>query len=273
MEKELYLGLNLSGIKKDKSSLLVLEKYKDHNKVVLSNIEDKFKNSKLNFYPDEILKKQILSYKGVNQNIKAVGVNFPLFAPPCIGCRRECPGVQSCEVTEVKWLVREYKKANKLSSKSIKDRKIPSPYSERALDYYIANLLEEKFPLEPAFGSSRSSFYGRGQFLIRGLKGVKFIETFPKVSIWRLGLRYGLRKSVLRNFYRSEVTEDNRALFLEKIEKDFFIYEDDKENLIKNKGNFEALLNALSLYFFFNKQGEDILPTVLKKGQKVAVPG
>ncbi len=92
------------------------------------------------------------------------------------------------------------------------------------------------------------------------------------MSIWRLGLRYGLRKSVLRNFYRSEVTEDNRALFLEKIEKDFFIYEDDKENLIKNKGNFEALLNALSLYFFFNKQGEDILPTVLKKGQRVAVP-
>ncbi len=267
MKKELYLGLNLSGIKKDKSSLLVLEKYKGHNKVVLSNITDDFKNSKLDYYPDELLKKQILSYKGV----KAVGVNFPLFSPPCIGCEKLCPGVNACKVMEVKWLVREYKKANKLSLTSFKGRKIPSPYLERALDYYVANLLEEKFPLEPAFGSSRSSFYGRGQFLVKGLKRVKFIETFPKVSLWRIGLKYGLRKSVLKNFYKSKMKEDNRRFFLKKIEKDFFLYEEDKESLIKNKGNFEALLNALSLYFFLNKQGEEIPPVVLKKGQRVAL--
>ncbi len=267
MKKELYLGLNLSGIKKDKSSLLVLEKYRGHNKVVLSNIVYDFKGSKLDFYPDELLKKQILSYKGV----KAIGVNFPLFPPPCIGCKKVCPGVKACKVTEVKWLVREYKKANKLSLTSSKGRKIPSPYSERALDYYVANLLEEKFPLEPAFGSSRSSFYGRGQFLVKGLKRLEFIETFPKVSLWRIGLKYGLRKSVLRNFYKSEITEDNRRFFLTKIEKNFFLYEEDKESLIKSKGNFEALLNALSLYFFFNKQGEEVLPMVLKKEQRVAL--
>lgn len=268
MKKELYLGLNLGGIKKDKTSLLVLEKYKDHNKVVISNIESKFKNSKLDVYPDEILKKQILSYKGV----KVVGVNFPLFAPPCIDCKKTCPGVKSCEVSEVKWLVREYKKANKLSAKSTKDRCIPSPYSERALDYYVANLLEEKFPLEPAFGSSRSSFYGRGQFLIRGLKGIKFVETFPKVSLWRLGLRYGIRKSVLRNFYRSEFTRANRKFFLDKIESDFFIYEEDKESLVEKKGHFEALLNALSLYFYFNDEGERFPPAILKRGCAGAVP-
>lgn len=268
MKKELYLGLNLGGIKKDKSSLLVLEKYEDHNKVVILNIESKFKDSKKNFYPDEILKKEILGYKG----IKAVGANFPLFAPPCIGCKKTCPGVKSCMVPEVKWLVKEYTKANKLSKGSAKDRRIPSPYSERALDYYIANLLEEKFPLEPALGSSRSSFYGRGQFLMRGLKGIKFVETFPKASLWRLGLKYGLRKSVLRNFYRSELTVENRRLFLDKIEPDFFIYDEDKEKLIADKGSFESLLNALSLYFYYNEKRESFPAAVLKKGRLAALP-
>jgi len=268
MKKELYLGLNLGGIKKDKSSLLVLEKYKDHNKVVISNIESKFKNPSANAYPDEILKKQIKSYK----DIKAVGVNFPLTPPPCITCKLKCPGVKACEVLEVKWLVREYNKANKLSEASLKDRKIPSPYSERGLDYLVANLLDEKFPLEPAFGSSRSSFFGRGQFLMKGLKGIKFIETFPKASLWRLGLRYGMRKSVLRNFYRSELTVENRSLFLDQIEPDFFIYEEDKESLIHQKGNFEALLNALSLYFYYNKEGESMPPQVSGRSNPVAIP-
>ncbi len=261
MKKELYLGLNLSGIKKDKSSLLVLEKYKDHNKVVISNIESKFKNASINAYPDEILKKQIKSY----DSIKAIGVNFPLTAPPCIGCRLKCPGVQSCEVAQVKWLVREYKKANKLSSSSGKDRKIPSPYSERAVDYLVSNLLDEKFPIEPAFGSSRSSFFGRGQFLMKGLNGIKFIEVFPKASLWRLGLRYGIRKSVLRSFYRSEWTLENRVLFLDKIEPDFFIYQEDKERLTKSKGDFEALINALSLYFYYKKEAEVFPPQVVNQ--------
>ncbi len=268
IKKELYLGLNLSGIKRDKSSLLALERYKDHNKVVILNIDSKFKDLKKDFYPDEILKKKILSYK----NIKAVGANFPLFAPPCIGCKRLCPGVKKCEVSEVRWLVRQYAKADKLSSKSTKDRSIPSPYSERGLDYYIANLLEEKFPLEPALGSSRSAFYGRGQFLMRGLKGVKFIETFPKLSLWRLGLKYGLRKSVLRNFYKSDLTAGNRKIFLDKIESDFFIYEEDKEKLIEDKASFEALLNAISVYFYYNGESQKVQASILRKGLDAAVP-
>jgi hypothetical protein len=268
LEKEVYLGLYLGGIKRDKSSLLVLEKYKDHNRLVISEIESKFSNSKKSFFPDEILKEQIKSY----DNVKAIGANFPLTAPPCVECKRVCPGVVDCKVPEVKWLVREYDKASSLTQDSVKNRKIPSPYSERGLDYYIANLLEETFPLEPALGSSRSSFFGRGRFLQRGLRTFKFVETFPKAALWRLGVKYGLRKSVLRNFNSAGATHNNRRLFLNKIEKEFFIYEDDKEKLINSKGDFEALLSALSLYFYYNKKAENFPKSIIGDAYLAALP-
>lgn len=268
MKKEIYLGLYLGGIKKDKSSLLVLESYKGQKKLVISNIESKFRNAKTEAFPDEILKKQIKHYK----NIKAIGVNFPLQGPPCLTCKLTCPGVSKCEVPEVSWLVREYKKASKLSSTSDKDRKIPSPYSERGLDYLVANLLEEKFPLEPAFGPTRSAFYARGQFLMRGLKDYDFVEVFTKASLWRLGLKYGLRKSVLRNFYRSEKSEEHRELFLNKLAADFFLYEEDKELLIENKFIFEALICALSAFSHAKKEVESFPKQVLKRAHYVGLP-
>lgn len=268
MKKEIYLGLYLGGIKKDKSNLLVLESYKGQKKLVISNIESKFRNAKTESFPDEILKKQIKHYK----NIKAIGVNFPIQGPPCLSCKLTCPGVSKCEVPEVKWLVREYKKASTLSKASDKDRKIPSPYSERGLDYLMANLLEEKFPLEPAFGPTRSAFYARGQFLMRGLKGYDFIEVFTKASLWRLGLKYGIRKSVLRNFYRSEKAEEHRELFLEKLAKDFFLYEDDKDLLIENKFIFEALICALSAFSHSKKEVETFPKQVLKRSHHVGLP-
>jgi len=268
IEKEIYLGLYLGGIKKDKSSLLVLESYKGQKKLVISNIESKFKNAKTEPYPDEILKKQIKHYK----NVKAIGASFPLTAPPCLPCKLKCPGVSKCVVPEVKWMVREYKKASKLTKASSKDRGIPSPYSERGLDYLIANLLEEKFPLEPAFGPTRSAFYARGQFLMKGLKDFNFVEVSTRASLWRLGLKYGIRKSVLRNFYRSEKSEEHRAVFLNKLEKDFFLYEEDKDLLIENKFIFEALICALSAYAYSNKEVESLLPQITRKKAKFALP-
>lgn len=268
LEKQIYLGLYLGGIKKDKSSLLVLESFKGQKKLVISNIESKFKNAKTEPFPDEILKKQIKHYK----NVKAIGVSFPLTSPPCLACKLSCPGVSKCEVPEVKWLVREYKKASKLSQSSSKDRRIPSPYSERGIDYLVANLLEENFPLEPAFGPTRSAFFARGQFLLRGLKDFKFVEVSTKASLWRLGLKYGLRKSVLRNFYRSEKTEEHRELFLNKLESDFFLYQEDKDLLIENKFIFEALICALSAFAESKKKVESFPPQVSKKKFKFALP-
>jgi len=268
LEKEIYLGLYLGGIKKDKSSLLVLESFKGQAKLVISNIESKFKNVKLELFPDEILKKQIKHYK----NVKSIGASFPLTGPPCLSCKLKCPGVNKCSVPEVKWMNREYRKASKLSSASSKDRSIPSPYSERGLDYYVANLLEEPFPLEPAFGPSRSAFYARGQFLMKGLRDFKFLEVSTKASLWRLGLKYGLRKSVLRNFYRSEKAESNRALFLEKLEADFFLYEEDKDLLIENKFIFEALICALTAFSHSKKEVESLPPQIVSKKTKFALP-
>lgn len=268
MKKELYLGLYLGGIKKDKSALLVLERFKNQNRLVVSEIEKNFKKINLSHFPDEILKNQINQY----ENVKSIGVNFPLSKPACIDCELGCPGVKKCEVEEVKWLVKEYKKKSKLSSLSKKERKIPSPYTERALDYYVAHSLEEEFPMAPAFGSSRSAFYARGKFLRNGLKDQIFVETFPKVSLWRLGQKYGIRRSVLKNFNRSEKSIENRKLFLTKIEKDFFLYEEDKETIAQKKEVFEALLCSLSAYFLESQEVEPKKKAMSFIEQKFSLP-
>jgi len=108
--------------------------------------------------------------------------------------------------------------------------------------------------------------------LIKGLKDYNFVEVSTKASLWRLGLKYGIRKSVLRNFYRSEKSEEHRELFVNKLEKDFFLYEDDKDLLIENKFIFEALICALSAFSHEKKEVESLPPQILKRKFKFALP-
>lgn len=269
IEKETYVGLFLSGIKRDKSKLLVIEKFKKEKRLVVSKIEEDFKALVGKDLSDELLLKEIKSFKGV----QAMGVNYPTLSPPCLRCKLKCPGVAQCEVSEVKWLNREFKKASQLTLKSQKEEKRPAPYVERGVDYFVAHLLEEPFPYEPAFSGTKASFYARGQFLKQSLpKKLVTVECSPKLSLWRIGRHLGLRKSILRNFYKSERALENRELFLEKLEKDFFLYQEDKEILLKSKSSFEALICALSAFYFVNKKTQSLPSPIRAEGLSFSVP-
>ncbi len=260
MKKRVFLGLSLGGIKSDKSSLISLDYFPKENRLVLSNIFHQFKDT----YPDEVIKKLIRE----TNDLKLVGVDFPITLPPCITCKLSCPGVKKCDVTEVKWLKRQYQKL----SKDKKIQRLPSPYSERGLDYFISKGLEEDFPLEPSLGGARASFYGRGVFLKKGLKGVELLEVFPKASLWRIGLMLGMRKSVLRNFYKSGQTDEFKKSFLKALDKYCFIYEDDFKKLLMQKEVFESLLCALSVYYYSLDQRETLPAFIKTKGSDLALP-
>ena len=267
MNKSIYLGLYLSGLKRDKSSLIVLENFEGQKRLVISKISSSFKGNLNTQVPDELLLNEIKSY----ENPIAVGVNFPTYFPPCVGCKLKCPGVKKCTVLEVKTLNREFNKKIKLTPKSKKQNPHPTPYVERALDYYTSYLLEEEFPYEPAFSSNRATLLTRGMFLKKHLKNIPFIECSTKASLWRIGRSYKVRKSILRNFYK-DPTDTSRLIFLEKLEKDFFLYEDDKQIFLKDKNSFEALLCALSTYYYMNKKSERIPVSFLPRGQSFSLP-
>lgn len=267
MKKSVYLGLYLSGLKKDKSSLIVLENFEGQKRLVISKVSASFKGDPKTLMPDELLLNEIRSYK----NAVAMGVNFPTYLPPAWSCKPTCRGVRDCDNLEIKTLFREYKKKAKLSSKSKKQDPFPTPYVERAIDFYVAYLLEEEFPFEPAFSSNRATLLARGLYLKRFLKKLPFIECSTKASLWRIGRSYKIRKSILRNFYR-DPTEEHRGIFLGKLEKDFFLYDEDKETFLKDKNSFEALLCALSAYYHNNKLSEKIPNNFLPKKQLFSIP-
>lgn len=260
MNKEVFLGLSLGGIKFDKSSLVELEYFKKEKRLVLSQVQSKFTGD----FPDESIKSAILK----KSNLRGLGVDFPTSLPSCLSCRLDCPGVQKCSVKEVKWLRREYKRLSKIR----KVDKFPSPYSERGLDFFIAKCLDEEFPLEPTLGASRASFYGRGVFLKKALKKVPIYEVFPKASLWRFGLRYGIRKSVLRNFFKSGLADENRETFLSKLDDLCFMYDADRRKLLKSKESFVAFICALSVYIAKYDSVELVPEALSQKGLRLALP-
>jgi hypothetical protein len=267
VKKSIYLGLYLSGLKKDKSSLIVLENFEGQKRLVISKIASSFKGNLNTLMPDELLLSEIKSY----ENPVAIGVNFPTFYPPCVQCKLTCPGVKKCSVLEVKTLNREFNKKIKLTNKSKKHVPHPAPYVERAIDYYTSYLLEEGFPFEPAFSTNRATLLTRGMFLKKHLKKLPFVECSTKVSLWRIGRSYKIRKSVLRNFYK-DPTDISRALFLDKLEQDFFLYEEDRRTFLDDKNAFEALLCALSVYYFKNKMVEKVPRSFLPEGELFSLP-
>jgi len=277
VDKNLYLGLYLSGLKKDKSSLIVLENYKGEKRLVISKVTSSFKggasnssegnNSDVTALPDELLIEEIKSYK----KPVCIGVNFPTYMPPAWYCKSSCKSLRECDNLEIKTLFREYKKRTKITAKSKKVQPFPSPYIERGIDYYVAYLLEESFPFEPAFSTNRATLLARGQFLKKSFKNIDYVECSTKASLWRIGRSYKIGKGVLRNFYKSP-TKEHLELFLKKLEKDFFIYEDDKEMFIEDKNSFEALICALSAFYYKTKKSEKIPTSFLPKRQHFSLP-
>ena len=82
---------------------------------------------------------------------------------------------------------------------------------------------------------------------------------------------YKIRKSLLRNFFK-DPTDMNRTVFLEKLERDFFLYEEDKQIFLNNKNAFEALICALSAYYYKNNSVEKNLHTSYHQEGNFSLP-
>lgn len=247
-----FVGLCLSGTKSTKSSLAILEYYREQDKVILSHIFDRISVVD-QVSSDDLILKNLRSL----ENLVSVFVNAPLQVPKCIRCRLKCPGYDVCDEEEIKWMRRFYAK----ESKERKIQKILSPYTERCSELYWKNAIDdETFILDHAGGANKASLMFRAMYLSRSFKTdfakVQWQQFYPQISAWQWGRALKIGKSHLRHYSHSVYGKEARDIFLNHLAKQtsLFFYEVEGKKIINDKHSFDALLGALTAFSHFNNE-------------------
>ncbi len=212
-------------------------------------------------------------------DLSTVIVDFPLSMPPCFDCQLTCPGSIECpelkvvekrkliadlltqdqekiETNPKKYEVDRINNSSLLLSKSLK-RKLKKgfvPYWNRVVDVdlwidYHDDLMNYFKKGLSSFGNENSIQVLRFKYLERHFpQNVKVLETNYEVVLIEL-LRHKVISSkdlsLLGSFDSSDLARES---IIKKIEKhfDLFVYEKDRETLIKKPRAFKSLLLTLS---------------------------
>lgn len=238
-----YVGIHLGGSKSDKTCAAVIEYYPKHHKAFLSRLHSHIgpegnQSSDLKLH-------HILTHG--EDPISILAIDAALSWPKCVKCELKCPGYESCNEQEIKWMWNWHKKRGK----SKKPNKIFAPYTQRCVELYLAEELEKSFYPPEALGANMAPMLARAHFILRRLK-VKTIEVYPPLSLWRIGLDIGVSKGTLTFAKQSVEGEENRLTILKKLVECglVFIYEQDIRAMAQHADIFDALICALTAYLY-----------------------
>jgi hypothetical protein len=244
-----FAGVALGGGKTDKTAIAILEFYPDQRRVFLRSLREKISSS-ANVSADEVL---ISILNDEEKDLALIALDVPLQLPKFIRCQLKCPGVERCREPEVKWM----REVHKSRDKHKRPNKMFTPYTERAVEVYIANELEEPFHPSHAFGANAAPLTARAHFLSRRLS-VPLSEVYPKLSLWRIGCALDIPKSHLR-FHKHAVDSDEARLHILRtlIDREIaFIYQQDLRLMVENNVCFEAFICALTGFLKYREQTE-----------------
>ncbi len=244
-----FKGVALSGANSDKTAVADIEYFIKKNKIFLHGLKSKIKAEE-GSSSDESLIKLLNNYL---PKTKYISVNSSLSLPKCVKCRLQCPGIKACKVPEIVWQKKSYKEI----LKSKRKKKFITPYTRRCAEIYVSYFLEEKFDVSDAMGANHAPLMARMLYIQKHVKS-QFIETFPKLSLWRIGRSLGIQKSYLR-FHKHAVSgsEVREAIISQLIDSDVcFIYEEDRRTLIEDNQSFDAFICALTGVLKYKKMVE-----------------
>jgi hypothetical protein len=244
-----FAGVALGGGKTDKTAVAILEFYPDQRRVFLRSLREKITSTR-ETSADEVL---ISTLNDEEKDLAFISLDVPLQLPKCIRCQLKCPGVESCREPEIKWM----REVHKNREKHKRPNKMFTPYTERAVEVYIANELEEPFHPSHAFGANAAPLTARAHFLSRRLTA-PLSEVYPKLSLWRIGCALDIPKSHLR-FHKHAVDSDEARLHILRtlIDRDIaFIYQQDLRLMVENNVCFEAFICALTGFLKYRGQTE-----------------
>lgn len=244
-----FAGVALGGGKTDKTSVAILDYFPDQNRVFLRSLRERVAGKHAAKPGEEITADEALLsvLNDEEQDLSIIAFDVPLTLPVSIG------GTKKDEEKVTAWM----RKAHERRAREKRPNKMFTPYTERAAEIYISNELEEPFHPPHALGSNAAPLTARAQYLKKRLKQ-KLIETYPKLTLWRIGQALHMPKSHLR-FHRHSVDSDEARLYILKIliEKEItFIYQQDMKTMVENNIPFEAFLCALTAFLRFRGQTE-----------------
>jgi hypothetical protein len=246
-----FAGIALAGGKTDKTAVAILEYYPEQKRIFLRTLREKIKSddeSSADLQLHTLLTEE-------EPNLHTIAFDVPLQLPLCLRCVLKCPGYEKCKVPEIKWMWDVHRKRGKEK----KPNKIFTPYTERCAEMYISTALEESFHPSHALGANAAPLTARAHFIRRRLGAkVPMIETFPKLSLWRIGRALKVPKSHLR-FHKHSVEGDEARLQVLKtlIESQIaFIYQQDMKLMVDNSAAFDAFICALTAFLKFQGQCE-----------------
>lgn len=244
-----FIGVSLAGGKTDKASIAVIEYYADAKRIFLSRLFEKIKSDE-ELSADLKIHETIMQYK---DEAEYVAFDTPWNFPLCLTCQLVCPGYEQCKEESIQWMW----KLDKAKNKSKKPKKLFTPYTQRPVEMYINQMIEEPMNIQPVMGANTAPLMARAAFISRRLN-LPLMEVFPPLSIWRIGQSLGMLKSRLRSTRKSADGQQARKSFLNELsEKEIvFIYEQDKKHMIENNHAFEAFICGLTAYLKFKGQTE-----------------
>lgn len=242
-EKVRFQGLSLSGGKADKACFAVIDYFPKHQKVFLTKLFERIKNEESQSADERLL--ELISEN--RTHVKYLGIDVPWKLPTSLRSE-EAPNEDHIE-----WANEELKKLNRKK----KPKKIFIPYTQRCVELYLANELEEKFIVNQAMGANSAPLLARAMFLYHRID-VPMVEVNAKVALWRIGRSLDVMKSHLR-FHRHSVSgeEARRSILQHLVDEDaVFLYEQDRRLMVENNHAFEAFLCALTAFLKFKKLTE-----------------
>jgi hypothetical protein len=232
------MGISLAGGKTQRTHLAVIDYFPVENKIFLSHLYR-------DIGEDEGLSADTVLINLINENserLQSIALDAPLTDPPGLLATHKCERIEDCTHPEVKWMWAQYKKQNK----NKRPNKIFTSYTERPVEQVLATGLEQSFPMDHALGSNRAPLWARARYLKSRLKNIPLIETFPRLSVWRIGRALKISKPPLL-FYKNSV---EGAHYREQILDKFldaewlFIYSQDTKQMVKDAHVFEAVMSA-----------------------------
>ncbi len=207
--------------------------------------------------------------------LESISVDAPLKLPLSMTSKHQCQGYEHCKEKEITWMWSQYKKQKRKKVRT----KIFTPYTQRVVEYYLATEGAPELPPLEAMGSNTAPIAARAQYLIRllarKLPKIKILESYPALSVLRIGQSLKIARSHLLHYKHQAGGEESRQVILDHLlEGDFiFIYHQDYQRLIHNLDAFEAFFCALTGFLKFmglNEKPPKDLP--LKQGW-IEIPG
>lgn len=244
-----FVGVSLAGGKSDKACVAVLEYYPNNKKIFLSRLFEKIKS-------DENISGDLKIHELILQNadtLKYVAFDTPWNLPNCLQCQLKCPGYENCHVEHIEWMWRHQE--DRLKKK--RPKKLFTPYTQRAVEMYLATELEEIFHLHHAMGANTAPLLARASFIRRRLP-FECIEAFPQLTLWRMGKALQLMKSQIIDHRAAFGGDESRAQFIQALNENniAFIYHQDAKSMVENNHAFEAFMCGITAFLKYKNLTE-----------------